>query len=147
MTNDIRIIRGGIDDARAVAKFLHSQDVRPAPGVDDVEMLCRRSDAALLCVLRNGRIEGVAACVQDGPVLHVAYFAVMAAAEAELAEALVQALDMRARELGAALVAAQAVHNSPTHRCLVRLGFAADWEERDRLSGQLVSVVDLVRSL
>ncbi|MBV8203839.1 MAG: GNAT family N-acetyltransferase [Candidatus Eremiobacteraeota bacterium] len=147
MTDDIRIIRAGVTNAATIAEFLHRQDVRPAPRVDDVEMLCRRSDASLFCALRDGQIAGVAACMQDGPVLHIAYFAVAADSENEPANALVQALEARARQLGATLLAAQAVCDSPTHRCLVRLGFSVEWEERDRLRDRAVTVVDLLRPL
>ena len=147
MTDDIRIIHAGVADAAAVAEFLHRQDVRPAPRVDDVEMLCQRSNASLFCALRQGGIEGVAACMQDGPVLHLAYFAVAAKSEGELASALVQAVETHARQLGAALLAAEAVCDSPTHRCLVRLGFAVEWQERDRSADRAATVVDLVRPL
>jgi hypothetical protein len=147
MTDDIRIIHAGVDHAAAVAEFLHRQDVLPEPRVDDVELLCRKTDAALFCVLRRGLIEGVAGCMQDGPVLHVAYFAVAPEENTAVASMLVQALEARGRQVGAAVLAAQTVNESPTHRCLERLGFAAHWEERDRACNRAVTMVDLAKPL
>ena len=146
MSSDIRIIRAGTECAESIAEFLHRQDVRPAARRDDLSLFCRRSDAALYCALFQDTIAGVAGCVQDGSVLHIAYFAV-GASTPEAADIMVQALEAHGRERGAALVSVQALRESPLHQRLARLGFETQWEERDRDGQRAVTVVDLVKLL
>ena len=147
MRNDIRIIRAGADDARAVAEFLQRQDVRPAPSTADVEALTQRDDAALWCAWRRDSIEGVLSCVKDGSVLRLAYFAVAQEQEDLLTGALVRTLEAFAFAIGAALIAAQTRQASHAYRCLMRAGFACDWEEGDAALGRPVTSVDLIKTI
>lgn len=146
MRHDIRIIHARTDDVHAVTEFLHRQDVRPAPRRDDVELFSRRRDAVLLCAVCGDEIIAVAGCVQDGSVLHLAYFAVTLEHDSA-ARTLVQELEQHGRAVGAAVISAQTVAQSPTHRWLDRLGFETHWLEPDRDGERSVTVVDLVKQL
>jgi len=141
------IMRAGTDDAAAVAEFLARQDVRPAPNNADVATFVRRAGATVWCALRDGRIDGVAACITDGSVLRVAYFALAPEREDLLTGALMPMLERSAHDAGAAVLAAQSSMGSQTHRCLARCGFSVEWEEGDAGAGTTIAIVELVKAL
>jgi len=147
MTDDVCIIRASALDVRAVANFLLEQDVRPAPREADVAALLGRSDATVLCAVRDGHIEGVAGCVKDGPASWLVYFAVEEKREDLLAPALIARVQAAAGAVGAGVLTTQALRESRAYTLLLRCGFEADWEEHDAADGRVASLVDLVKLL
>jgi hypothetical protein len=145
--SQVRVMLAGPDDAAAVAEFLARQDVRPAPNADDVASFVARADATVWCALRDGAIDGVAACIADGSVLQMAYFALATEREDLLTGALMPMLERSARDAGAALLAAQSAMGSQTQRCLCAHGFSVEWEEGDAADGTAITVVELVKAL
>ena len=147
MTDDIRTMRAGADDATDLAAFLLRQDVRPAPSGDDIALLCGKDGGAVWCVRRDGSVQAVLSCMTDGPVVHLAHFGALPQHEDLLARALLATLERHARDLAAALVAARVTKGSQAHRCLERAGFEAQWEEDDRDGSRAFTTVDLVKPL
>jgi hypothetical protein len=144
--DDVRFVRAD-GQARAVTTFLQEQDVRPAPREADIEAFLGRSDAALFLAKHDNRIIGTLGCVLEATVLRLTHFSVVNAWSDQVARELISLAEAHARSVGAALLAAHTLVDSPAERSLRAYGFAVDWEEGDVAAGRLVSVVDLTKAL
>ncbi len=147
MTDDVCIIRASAEEAHAIANFLLEQDVRPAPRTADVAAFLGREGTIVFSALHDGRIEGVAGCVNDGSAFWLAYFAVEEKRKDLLAPALVGHLASAAAQGGASMLATKAPRDSRDYEILLRCGFEANWEEGDTEAGLVVTMVDLVKVL
>jgi hypothetical protein len=132
--------------APELCAFLRANDVWPTPREADLIAFLGREDAITVACFSHGRIVGAVASVLDHTVMSIVW-AIVEPESGRMAGPLLAEAEKFARARRAAILFAQALEDSKTHRLLADYGFAVNYKERDVAAGHPASRVELTKTL